>query len=183
LKILHKTLIQGNLQFPHEYIDTNPCLAEFNKLKLNLYQRHLRRPPSKRVNFLKQNFLSPFYPPIKSIITLHNQSTPITNQSYFVLRNRSVLLKIERAFFHKKSDTKDNLLSSAELEIVRNSYTGVRVECEGRGQLAKFSLIFDYDEKRGEEENEEERNNGKLAMARLLSDYRRDFINKLPKIG
>jgi hypothetical protein len=134
------------LKFPNEYYDTVSGQIESEKQKIELYKNYLARPPGKRVNYLKQAFLTPFYLPFKSlnlsiklylrllfIFILSSQgilninqkeiNNTLENVEFFILRNNQLLKKLSDLFFNKsirlKFNEKDllNLLNLHENEF------------------------------------------------------------------
>lgn len=174
---LYLLLFKGNLQFPNEYIDTNSSRVELGKLKLELHARHKRRPASKRVNFLKNRFLTPFSLPIPGLVSLSlGRDEPAANNDYFILRDLKLLAKLQLIISaNKKSKSLAESLSKQELETIENAYVSVRLECQGRGTLEQFSLIY-----RLVSENDEEYDAcARKVMGRILTEHRARILQRL----
>ena len=132
----------GNLQFPNEWIDTESSRIECEVQKNGLYKKYLARPPSKRINYLKNGTLSPFSCPWLSIQKLH-QSTPsqaATDKPFFILKNRRLIRKLENLFFNKNGQLKQAYdLNAGDMELINNSYLGVRLTGHGKVEFFFYS--------------------------------------------
>lgn len=172
---------KGNLQYPAEYCDTKSSKIENEKLKLELYEKYRRRPASKRVNYLKSAFLTPFYLPFNSLLNIHRQLS--TNESsnepfdYFILRNKKLLTQLGDVFFSKNAQHKKVFKSLAfDAKLIDYSYIPVRMSSQGRGTLDRFSLIFNYDQNYAQV-NEARATDVKLAMSKITTEYRENFMS------
>lgn len=167
---------KGNLQFPNEFIDTKSSRIELDKLKVDLYAQHKRRPASKRINFLKRQYLTPFYAPCRSLVSL-SQDRSDELKNYFILRDKKLLRKFQLAMFSRNNPTKSTLdsLNQQELDLIRDSYVPVRLECDGRGTLDRFSLIF----KHKPAETKPSESESRISLGRIISEHRTQTVKKL----
>ena len=162
-----------NLHFPSEYSDTNAGKQENECLKEKLFKKHLARPPSKRVNFLKHGILSPFSGPYDSIMKLHSSSSQ--DETFFILRNRQLLNKISNLFFNKNKQIKANELSAHEIELLGKCFINVRLESTGKGNMENFSLIYHYSDKKEIQQSDQ----AKAIIGDLINKYKHDEIKAI----
>jgi hypothetical protein len=175
----------GVLQYPVEYSDSLSSKHENNKLSIELYNKYLRKPPSKRPNYLKLAFLTPFYCPWKSIVLLNNnklneKSLEDAKTSFYVLKNKKLLNNLSTLIFNKNKQAKHLKLNitESELDLVRNSYVAVRLTSLGKGTIDKYSLI--YPAQMSLKKNlETEAYNERIVVNNLLSEYRENFLKNL----
>ncbi|RMZ95978.1 ribonucleases P MRP subunit POP1 [Brachionus plicatilis] len=172
-------LMLSILQFPREFYDTKSSQIENESLKENLYQKFKSRPPSKRVNFLKNGIVSPFYLPCKSILELNSGSELNSEKrQFFILRDKKILSNLSNALFNRNKQKKINF-NISELEKFSDSYIGVRLESVGRGSLDQFSILYDYFEiKRDSEAEKTEQFHLRLVTNKIIDEYRKEFVKK-----
>ena len=153
------------------------CELEHDKLKMELYKKYLAKPPSKRVNYLKLQYLSPFYLPFKSIITL-NQSQ-LTNKfdqnaQFYILRDKRVLATISSLLFNRnKQQMNAKCLVDLNTDELSLSYTVVKLTSVCKGSIDKFSLLYPHS---NEPLNDLEET--KMCLNKLIGDYREEFLSK-----
>lgn len=164
----------GNLQFPFEYCDTIAAKTEDDKTKNDLFNKYISKPPSKRVNYLKHGIFSPFYCPFETIVNINHDSS--NEREFFVLRNRHLLNKLSKLCFNKNKQLKlDKTFTQDELDMMKKSYIPMRLIGHEKGKIEKFSLLYKYSDKKQVEQDEKE----KKLIANLISDYRREVMEKL----
>ena len=170
----------GNLQFPFEFLDSQSSQIENEKQTHDLFKKYISKPPSKRVNYLKSAFLSPFYFPIKSIVSAYSHDC-----SFFILRNKQFLNKLANQVLSKKNQ-KSDLLSSLNVEEknhLSKSFVCVRLLPFGKGKIDKFSLLYENAALNKMDTNEE-KSCSKLVMNKVIHSYRNRFLaslNEKPK--
>ncbi len=100
-----------------------------------LFKKYMSRPPSKRINFLDRAFLSPFSNQWSSVQKLHQLQSALetAEDSFFILKNRTIIRKLEQLFFSKNFQANlDNSFSQAEMNMINASYLGVRLTSSGK---------------------------------------------------
>jgi hypothetical protein len=137
----------ANLNFPNEYNDCEAGKLENKRIKEELLQKYIAKPASKRVNYLNNGFLNPFYCPLNSIVGTNSQNE---DKSYFILRNMKLLTKLKNYFYNFNNKKIVSEVIFAELrncvdnfdEILERSYINVRLTAFEKGTVASYSQIY-----------------------------------------
>lgn len=95
-----------------------------------------RKPPNKRLNFIKHGFQTPFHHPWQALVQEWSPSKQV--RSYFVFRNRVELLKI-RTFID--SCARSRFTSTPDFSLPSGSLIAVHVTLVSSGALTPFSHI------------------------------------------
>jgi hypothetical protein len=120
-----------------------------------LLEKYTAKPASKRVNFINNGFLNPFYCPFNSLVADQKKT-------FFILRNQKFLLKLKTYFFNSNNQNKlnkekilDELKSIADNfdEILSSSYVNVRITAFEKGTVAPYSQIYELSDENLTEKN------------------------------
>ena len=175
----------GVLHFPNEFSDTVSGQVANRTETNNSHAVYMRRPPSKRVNYFKLGFLTPFSCPWASLLCLNSAAALLNSEEkeqkkYFIMRNKKVLFSFSNAFFNKNKQLKaySVSLSEREIEVASQSYTAVRLVTVGRGTIDKFSLLYAA-EKREHRIDEDTNANETMVVNSLVKNYRAQVLAKL----
>ncbi len=188
----------GVLQFPNEYSDTLPGQDANKRECLELYQKYIRRPPSKRVNYLKLGFLTPFSCPWKSVMYLSMPDKMSVNLEvnkefgFYILRNKQVLINLSKLFFNRNKQAKlpKLNLNQSEMSLLLNSYVGVCLTPIGKGTIDTFSLLYgkskntpDMQTDDSQDEKNKEFNGERHVINNLINRHRNQALKKLESSG
>ena len=133
------------MNFPNEYHDCESGKEESSRIMNELLKKYEAKPASKRVNYLKNGFLNPFYCPFNSILSTNEE------KKFFVLRNFKFLTKLKNYFYNtnnQKKIDKDKILADLRStvanfdEVLNHSFINVRLAAFERGTVATFSQIY-----------------------------------------
>ena len=175
----------GNLQFPNEFLDTRASQIKADELNNQFLKKYLLKPPSKRVNYLKLGFLSPFYFPLRSIVSFNNKCFDLNNSCYFILRNKLFLTKLIDKIFnknHKHAKQNCNLLNAlneAEIKNLDKSFVCVRLTPIDKGKIEKFSLLYNSTTNKQLKNELDDGLHTKLVVEKLIENYKQDFLANL----
>lgn len=89
--------------------------------------------------------MAPFSCPWTAVKKLDsaNLNSPNTGE-FFILRNRRLISKLETLLFNKNRQLKLNdQFNDAELDMIEKSFVGVRLSSFGKGDIEKFSHIYE----------------------------------------
>lgn len=124
------------------------------------------------MNFIRQHFLTPFYHPIRGILSLSLGLDHLTAK-HFILRDKFILSKIQTAYFTRRV-TEIDLIDRQHLN---HSYIAVRLQCDNRGTLDNFSILYQHNETT--DQNDTEKDDSKLVMRSILDEHKKECIKKL----
>ena len=136
------------MYFPNEYNDCEAGKIENNRIKEELLKKYSAKPASKRVNYIINGFLNPFYCPFNSIVDKNLKE----EKPFFVLRNLRFLTKLKTYFFDQNKVNKDKFIAELKStvvnfdEILNNSYINVRLSAFERGTIATYSQIYAHND-------------------------------------
>ena len=173
----------GNLKFPKEFLDTNSSQILNDQLKHELFKKYSARPPSKRINYLKSGFLSPFNFPTKSLVSIYNfeeNSMLDSSSTFFIIRNKQFLNKLSNIIYSSKQNKKQKIdlfqsLSEEEIKNLSKSFVCVRLIPVGKGKMEKFSLLFES-KKLNENDLNLEKNHSKITVNKMVANFRSEFL-------
>lgn len=177
----------GNLKFPNEFLDTHSCQIQSDQLKHELFKKFLARPPSKRINYLKVGFLSPFYFPIKSLISIYKfeeNSMLDSSTPFFINRNKQFLNSLALKIFGKNKQSKQQKidlfqsLSEEEIKNLSKSFICVRMLPVGKGKIEKFSLLYEAKQIK-DNDYDLEKKHSNMTMNKMVSNFRNEFLKSI----
>jgi hypothetical protein len=127
----------GNQFFPYEGFSDCAVASECVEVERTneIYKKYSKRPASKRGNFFKLHFLTPFSSPWRSLLKLNQNS----NEPHFILRERKILLQLQASLLDKRQRI---VLTNDELMLTKGSYVGVRLIAVEKGSIRDFSLLY-----------------------------------------
>jgi hypothetical protein len=176
----------GNLNFPNEFADTEAGRSTQESLKLELFKKYMAKPPSKRVNYLKKCFLSPFYCPFKSLLNVSLSSSlnaKIEQIDYFILRDRQIISKLNDLVSNRNKQQLfkrfNELLKDKDLnkDMFNQSYVGVRLLVNGDGKFENYSLLYAPGGKKQKSKNDHTQQSA--IINELVRARRAHVLNKL----
>ena len=92
---------------------------EQDKIKMDNFKKYLAKPPNKRVNYLKLQYLNAFYLPIKSLLSLNQiELTQNIKVDYYILRDKILLNQISNIIFNRN---KQQILKKCSID-----YTNIK---------------------------------------------------------
>ena len=100
--------------------------------------------------------MTPFSCPWAAVKKLNSTdlNSPGTGE-FFILRNQRLITKLERLLFNKNHQLKLNdQLSDIEMNIIENSFVGIRLSSFGKGDIENFSHIYEEVDKEGNEDKD-----------------------------
>jgi hypothetical protein len=174
----------GNLKFPNEFLDSNSFQILSDQLKHELFKKYLARPPSKRINYLKAGFLSPFYFPIKPLISIYKfeeNSMLDSSTSFFINRNKQFLNSLALKIFGKNKQSKQQkidlfrCLSEEEIKNLSKSFICVRMIPLGKGKIEKFSLLYEA-KKIKDNDYDLEKKHSNMTINKMVCNFRNEFL-------
>ncbi|XP_075224547.1 POP1 ribonuclease P/MRP subunit isoform X2 [Lycorma delicatula] len=119
--------------------DSEAGLIDNEEAKLSMTEKHFRKPPTKRANFIKLGITSPFHYSWKELLRDWNESCSVPS-CFFVLRDRALLENIN---LMKKSlsGSKGNFNVNNYESDKENMLIGINIKVYGRGNLSDHSIV------------------------------------------
>jgi hypothetical protein len=188
----------GVLQFPNDFSDTEQGQEANKRDCLDLYKKYIRRPPSKRVNYFKLGFLTPFSCPWKSVMRLSMSDKLDVDleenkeAGFYILRNKRILMTMSNLFFNKNKQAKLAKLNLNQTEInsLMNSYTAVRLTTIGKGTIDTFSWLYDKSNVKPnsttrtvDSNNDTTFNNARFVINNIINHHRSQVLANLESSG
>lgn len=123
--------------------DTSAYAMAALTTKQTLTEKYFRRPPNKRVNFVKFGIGSPFFCDWKNLTRDWSKT-----EDFYVLRNRDILLLLQTGISQtssKKSRSAENSehtkVNFQELNQYKNCLVRIRVSMMNRGSPKDFAIV------------------------------------------
>lgn len=98
-----------------------------------------RKPPNKRVNYIRNGFPTPFHHPWDTLTNEWN--TTQKENTYYVLRNKRILYKLKTYLGNLKNSSIIDLTDDLNHLIHDKCLIPVTIQISGKGHLAPFSHI------------------------------------------
>ncbi|XP_023934193.2 ribonucleases P/MRP protein subunit POP1 [Bicyclus anynana] len=137
--------------------DSQAGLVEEKRIEIELKEKYFKRPPSKRVNYIKLAVPSPFICPWNVLL---KEWGNVDQEKFFVLRDRVILQELQNCMEQKRT--------LPELVNSHHCLVPVYIQIIGKGNLKKHAMICIADK-------------SDICLNSLLEPLHEDFNFKLRK--